>query len=53
MKVTVRTSYEYRGKDEPTIETFDLEVEGDLGDVLVAEKYLELRKILKEGIKEE
>ena len=54
MKVTVNSASEYKGKDEASVESFDLSVEGEAGDTpeSVAKKYLVLRKILKDGIKE-
>ena len=55
MKVRVNTSTEYPGREQAPIESFDLEVEGEPQDrpVDIAKTYLELRKMLKEGIKED
>jgi len=52
MKVTVSSAHEYTGRDTPSVETFDLVVEGGLGDepYKVTKTYLELRKKLNEEI---
>ena len=58
MKITISNSYEYGGRDSIVlpVESFDLTVEGGDADEdnpkTMARTYLELRKVLKDGIKE-
>lgn len=55
MKVSINSGYEYGGKKHPPEESFDLTVEGEVGETpeKVAGIYLKLRRILRKGIGKE
>lgn len=55
MRVTVTTSSEFRGRDVPEVESFNLTVEAEAADSpeKVADTYLELRAKLNKAIKED